>query len=689
MCSGAEVPVFDGTAAPAGQEGLEYLCSKYSSLIARLRQEVLARQQAEGEARLYEHRFREEVSLRQADQHQWEEERRSLRDEILALRSLQRELEEARNAEALQLQTASATSRQLSARCDQLHEACAEEAQKTLQVIDKAAVGGEVLIRQGEELTRLRREHTDAITRCRDTSDELATCRDHLAKWRRTAGDLEGKLEAVTCAREAAESRSRHLQDEMRQALRSASAAKAREAATASNAGRGQRELRSRGARLSVVRKEGQRFAQRASSAEHRLRAVEGYEVVAERLAKENRELYLRLEAEARLVETTRTDMARAEAGEARASASAGECQSELRAKDTLSAATRQRIAELEGELSHARTRLEQLEGERTASAGSMEGLRTELKQLRDEREETRRDRDKASIDLAESRRRVDRGTPQLAECRRRLQHAEDSLAKAHTEAAEERKARERCHNEAIRAGEKLRLARSQNGQLRDRVRTLEQLDLRYPSRLRNLETEPITGGGNLAPSTSATGGIGALEAALPLTPSPPPSPRCFSHPSACIRHDSPLLGAAGRLAGEGDMDVREFVEREEQRLTAMAVGAAAKVDCLCRGTVGESSVLEEPRTTLPAQAIAPSLQRAAAAAAQVGNPTTASSTIAGLRHFTAASPTGAAVVGADEGELAALLAAEPRVLKLPEPVQLAQAEKPQAQGDSWYNYHS
>lgn len=657
-----------------GQEGLQYLCTKYSSLISRLREEVLARQQAEGEARLYERRLREEASLREAERRQFDEERRGLREEIAALRTLQRETEGTRNDEAVQLRRSTATSRQLSARCDQLHEACAEEAHKALQVIDQAAAGGEVLIRQGEELFKLRRDHADCLVHSREASEELATCREHLARWRHSAGDLESKLGAAVSARDEAENRARHLQEEMRQALRSASAAKTREAATASCAGRGQRELRSREARLFAVRKEGQRFAQRASSAERRLRTAENFEVAAERMGLENRELRLRLEAEGRLLETARLQMARAEAAEARVSAGAGEFQSELRAKESLASSARQRVAELEGELSHARVRLEQLEGERTSSGSAVDSLRHELKASREEREESLRERDRAASELSESRRRVDRGAPQLIECRRRLQQAEENLAKASLETAEERRARERCHAEAIRAGEKLRASRAQSGQLRERVRALEELELRYPSTTSRLRGMEVTGTACTfaAPSPGSQRGFPAFgEAAwvtamppepvgmaLPLTPSPPRSPRCFSQPSAYVPHDSPLPSGAV----EGEMNaVRDFVLREEQRLPAWG-----SPDIPCSGhplletrpavqLLSPSGILEEPRPAIPAQSEVSPMQRA------------------GYRQGSVAT----AMVGTDEAELAALLAAEPRVLKLPEPLRSVQsAEK-------------
>lgn len=621
---------------PPGQEGLQYLCSKYSSLITKLREEVLARQQAEGEARLYERRLREEASLREVERRQWEEERRALHDELIVLRAWRQDADGSRSVEANELQRAAVTTHHLSARCDQLHEACAEEAQRTQKALHQAAAGSEVLSRQGEELAKLRREHAEHLASSRDAAAELAACREHLSRWRHAAGDLEGRLQLATGARDEAETRARHLQEEMRQALRSASVARAREAASANCAGRGQRELRSREARLSTLRKEGQRYAQRASSAEKRLRVAESYEVAATRLGRENQDLRLRLEAETRALENVRVDMARAEAGEARSAAGAGEFQSELRAKETLAAAARQRCAELDGELAHARSRLEQLEGERASHGGTVEGLRSELKVSREEREESQRQRDKSAAELTEARRRLDRGTPQLQECRRRLQHAEEAAAKAGADAAEERRARERCHTEAIRLGEKLRLARSQCSQLRERVRALEEVELRYPSRLLGEVAPPL------------------LEA---LTPSPPRSPRSGLHAPASAR------------SGSGCVDlVKEFVAREDERLPTWT-----PLNLADKAVLGESAMFEEPRSALPSQSEGPVARRADVLQAGFSPSGGAVSSTAGSRAA-AALHTGSALEasGVKEGELAALLAAEPRVLKLPEPLKLS-----------------
>merc|ERR1719330_211173 len=192
----------------------------------------------------------------------------ALRDELAAIQ-----------AHGLQSEQRTATaSRQLNERCERLQEACVEEAHKSMHVLDQAAAGSETLLRQGEALTQLRQEHTELQAQQSYSQEELSACREYLARWRHRATELEGKVDAAVHGREEAEGRARLLQEEMRQALRSASAARAREASAAMCAGRGERELRAREARLVTVRREGQRNARRATSAERRLAAVGGCE---------------------------------------------------------------------------------------------------------------------------------------------------------------------------------------------------------------------------------------------------------------------------------------------------------------------------------------------------------------------------------------------------------------------------
>lgn len=619
-----------------GQDGLHYLCSKYSTLITRLREEVLLRQKAEVEMRALEKKLQDQASVHNQEKSrweaemratesklhdeagvhdqekkQWEEERWTMQEELTLLRSHQQEAHDARRSDFVHLQRSATTSVEPTARCDQLPEACDEEAHRAMSASEQAVFGNEVLIRQGEELSRLRREHAELTAQHKEVYEELIACREHLARWRRTASEMEGKVDCAARGREEAETRARQLQEEMRQALRAASVARSREASATSLAGRGERELRSRDERLAAVRREGQRFAQRASSAERRLAKVQGYEAAAERVARESRELRSKLDTEIRACELARLDMAKAEASEARASAATGEATSELRAQEAIATTSRQRAAELESELARVRSWAEQLEGERTSSSTALEGLRAELRVARDECEDVRRGKERLALELGDSRRRIDRGQPQLVECRRKLCSAEDALARVQSEAQDERLARERCHTEAIRAGEKLRIARAQCTQLRDRVRALEEVELRYRSRgVRSVVDDFKSSGGE------------------------------------CVCHLEPDLGhrmesTRGVVAQDSDdvRAVREFVAQEDQRLAELSPLSNDFGPCGPHGNDDPMCLIEEPRVpAAPVQAPPPLIRHG------------------GWEH---------ASMSNGDPELAALLAAEPRVMRL------------------------
>merc|ERR1719265_1253504 len=280
----------------------------------------------------------------------------------------------------------------------------------------------------------------------------------------------------------------------------------------------------------------------------------------------------------------------------------------------------------------------------------------------REDREEALRKKEKACSELADSRRRLDRGTPQLAETRRKLQQAEEGLAKAGGEVAEERRARERCHAETIRMGEKLRVARSQSSQLREKVRVMEEIELRYPSRVRasdaglltpeadvyigSMSAHPLHQPDYLGPESRAVtkDSHAPDRKASALTPSPPRSPRCFSNGPSCVRHDTPPREPGWVSSSLGDMNmVLDFVAREEQRLPPGSERLGRT----------DSGMFEEPRPSIPSQSEAPVLQHHK------------QSTVPGTNK----PGTGLPAVGTDEAGLAALLAAEPRVLKLPAPL--------------------
>mmetsp|Transcript_115249 Transcript_115249/g.247720 ORF Transcript_115249/g.247720 Transcript_115249/m.247720 type:complete len:612 (+) Transcript_115249:86-1921(+) len=596
-------------AAPASGEGLQYLCAKYSSLITRLREEVLARQTAEADARLLERRAQEEASV-------FEAERSRSNDEVAALRQRCQRAE----AEIELLRHGAEASAHLTARCERLQEACEQEMVKSSGVRHQVVADSEAMRSHGAEMVRLRDEHAELLARHQDTCDELTVCRDHLVRWRRRASELEGQAEETKQGKDEAEARARCLQEEMRQALRKASAARAREAAMVSMAGRGERELRSREERLAAVRREGVRNARRASSAERRLATLESSELAAQRLAQENRDLRARLDSEARACEGARLEAARAEASEARATAGAGEAHGELRTAEAHVAASQQRVADLDRELALARTRLEHLDAERASGGALLEGARRDLQVAQSEREEARGHRDRLASELAESRRRLDRGQPQMAEWRRRLNTAEEALARAQSEAAEEKRAREKCHVETIRATEKLRIARAQGQQLRNRVRALEEVELRYPSRHRwdtmALEVEADGEVDEVAGAIASAAGDWEVQR-------PPPSPlealpRSLLPPSPELPAPRPGGTPTAGPADDAAKAVRDFVAQEEQRLAALG-GPAASCE-------------ELPRAAAPAQA-----------------------------------RLGAAASDGSDAELAALLAAEPRVLKVPE----------------------
>lgn len=580
------------------QEGLQYLCAKYSSLMARLKDEVSQRQQAEAMVRVLEKRLCDETARAEAERQRWDEERQALRQDIAGLNLARKELEAVKTVEAADKQCPAANSR-LNDSYDRLHEACAEESRKTMHIVDQASMGTEILVKQGEELNRLRLEHSELTTQHRAVYEELVACRDHLTRLRRKISELEARAEAAAQSREAAEAKTRHLQEELRQALRALQAARSREALAASNAERDERELRSREARLAAVRKQGQRLAQRATSAERRLASVAGFErcqvETVSRMQSETCALQQRLDAELRACEAAKLAAARAEATEARLEASAQEARHELQSRDDAAASSQRRVVELETELNSSRIRLERLAGQHTSSTSAIDGLRLELRAARAECEQAQQVRERFASEASDSRRRLERGTPQLTECKRRLANAEEALARAQAETLEERRARERCHVEAIRANEKLRAARSQSDQWRKRVRALEEMELRYPSR------------GRRAEDSNADDGL-SLEADICASVGEAPCAEEWS----C--HD------AGTGSADNLRAIQAFVANEEQRLVSVERACIAQ---------GDASMWEEPRML--------------------------------------AAPTEAPPCRPDNDEFSALLAAKPRVLKLPE----------------------
>jgi len=312
------------------------------------------------------------------------------------------------------------------------------------------------------------------------------------------------------------------------------------------------------------------------------------------------------LNAEMRACEVTYVAMTQAEANEARAAAEAGEAQSELHVQDNLAAVARQRLADLEADLLQARVRLEQLDGQNGVSSSTIESLRSELCATRMERDDIRRERDKILTDQSDLRHRADRGAPQLSECRRRLKAAEDKVTRTQAEVAKEKHARERCHTEAIRANERLRLVRSQCEKLRTRVRALEEAELRYPSRCKthSLGIESA-GPRTLAAESSIRSSDAHAELYRefePIGTTGLPGGHHWPPPQATEPVLQPV--SSQHLAKEGFEElkatqvaqeieaVRQFVEQEDQRLASLGTECNDLHNCPSSEDLGLAELL-------------------------------------------------------------------------------------------------
>lgn len=636
--------------ASQSTEGVQFLCAKYSTLVTRLKEELLARQRAEADVQRLEQQLKEESLARENERAVWGVERRTLHDEIQRATYNAAALQFTESAE---LHRTTATSEQLSARCEHLHQACSEQAHRALHLWGRANEGSNIQLRQGEELTRLHCEHSELLAEHREANRELAVFRDHAVRWRRTATELEGRVEALSGGCEDAEGRIRGLQEELRKALRSASAARHQEAATAQCAGRGARALRSRDARLAAVRLEGQRHARRATSAERRLVIVEKCEVSRERAALESKELRARLETEEFSCKAARLQVAQAEAAEARAATAAGEARSAVRATEAIYAASHQRTLELQGELAGSRVRLDQLDGERRSHSVAMEELRQELHGAHGESEARRRSRDRLFQELTEARRRIDRGVPQVADYRRRLTSTEDALSRAQAEVTEERRARERCHLEAVRTAEKLRLLRSQGDQLRERIRSLEASELRYLSRYRE---EPPT----FLPEAS-------WEMSEPVR-EPPELPEMITSHDRHGADGACPEGCDRAFANDEVEALRKFVALEDDKLALLdSAGVVARAS----GTTPVAVIGASQR--LPEDTGAP-VAAAPTAAVRLSAEERPRSMVPSQARLAAGGNGSGEVrladgVSGSEDALAALLANEPRALRLPDPL--------------------
>eukprot|EP00435_Cladocopium_sp_Y103_P022566 s1003_g5.t1 len=180
----------------------------------------------------------------------------------------------------------------------------------------------------------------------------------------------------------------------------------------------------------------------------------------------------------------------RMEEAEERAALHAGEVKGELRAAEAMTQSHSARVKELEVQLLSAREALAEAENQRLSQTTWTQRLGHELADARAGEQEARQREAQQSHELHEARRRLEQlvgsggsSGGQLAQCKRRVAELEQVCEQQEAELAEERRARERCHMEAVKAGEKLRLARAQGAQMKEKVKSLEEAELRYPSR--------------------------------------------------------------------------------------------------------------------------------------------------------------------------------------------------------------
>jgi len=181
-------------AISAGNDGLQYLCAKYSSLISRLREEVVARQKAESDAQSLQQQLQDQAEAHLAERASWEERRTALNHEIEVLSASQHGAAERRFAEAADLRHAAGANDQLSHRCDDLQRAMQDEAKKATQLTEHLAKGNEAQRRQGDELSQLRRDNVELVNQHRTVYDELISSRNQLSRARQTIVELEDQV---------------------------------------------------------------------------------------------------------------------------------------------------------------------------------------------------------------------------------------------------------------------------------------------------------------------------------------------------------------------------------------------------------------------------------------------------------------------------------------------------------------
>jgi len=634
----AAVAAAAAAAAAAGQDGLQFLCSKYSSLITRLREEVLARQQAEAEARLLEKRLRDEYQIWEQEKSTMATDHRRLREEISSLRS---QLLGERHQREQVWGVLSSSSRGPS-------PSAARETHRPLEdlgVPPQTVRQQQVQHEQHQRLMSLLEEHSELQAEHRDLQEELAVCKEHLSRWRRKASDLEGQVTCATKVQQEAEGKARCLQEEMRQALRSASIARSRERSAVQRTLQEEQTLQDREERLKALRHDSRLNAKRADSAESQLAIANACEMEHQELARESEELKQRLRMAQEQGESLRLSHQQAEQSEARAAERAGEAKGELRAAQALGQASSDRARDLEDQLAATRDALAEVEADRVAKAGWAERLGRELADARSGEHEACCQRAHAAQELRKVRKQLDRvvgvggGSAaatggQLAECRKKLSEFEAACGRQENELAEERRARERCHLEAIRSGEKLRVARSQTAQLREKLRVVEEAELRFPSRFSARTASrgprqqvsrgqpPQLGGpaacSGMARSSSTPAGKARsrpgqrvvssrnsgpqaiewdkdawqkspaeplaaesspghwlendiVDALLPPSPNPHPPPASASRTPPVADYLQPWPGSSPSTGDHGVQAVRDFVAQEEERLSFLS----------------------------------------------------------------------------------------------------------------------
>lgn len=455
-------------------DGLQFLCSKYSALITRLREEVLAHQQAQAECRRLERRLREESQS-------WAQEKEQL---MLDLQRLRVEVDSLNRL---------AERQRADAPCKPAREHGAKELHpqpvKPAEADTNAWHQYEAQQKQHQQMMSLLNEHSQLQVETRDAQDELTACRDHLARWRRKATDLETQKMTAERHREDAEKKARCMQDELRQALRSASLAKSRQKEAERVAKQEESQAKDLEERLKALRYDSRLNARRASGAVGRLAAAEAMEQRTGRLEHEVADLQQQLRLALDQGAELRVKHQRSEEAEQHAVLRAGEVLGELKASEAMSSGQQARLKDLEVQLLSARDSLAQAEHDRANHSSWTQRLGHELADARANEQEARLREAQQGQELRDAQRRLEQlvggaSTPgELARCQKRLAELEQVCSRQEAELAEERRARERCHLEAVKSGEKLRLARAQGAQMKERVKSLEEAELRYPSR--------------------------------------------------------------------------------------------------------------------------------------------------------------------------------------------------------------